>query len=114
MNSNMAYDRSGVAKRIRKRRKELHLTVDDVAEKIGRASHYYGDIERGTCGMSIETLLDISYCLGLSADYILFGNIEKNEMTGSYTAYKILENYDDKTQRQAVELMKCYLELLGQ
>lgn len=108
----MVYDRKGVAERIRQRRKELHMTVDDMAKKIGRASHYYGDIERGTCGMSIETLLDISACLGLSADYILFGTIDKNVNNSSYTAYKMLENYDLKTQKRAVELMKFYLEVM--
>ena len=37
------------------------MTSAEVAGKIGRAVHYYGDIERGTCGMSIETLLDLSH-----------------------------------------------------
>ena len=69
----MVYDRAGAAKRIRQRRKELGMTSAEVAGKIGRAVHYYGDIERGTCGMSIETLLDLSHYLDLSVDYILFG-----------------------------------------
>ena len=44
----MVYDRTGAAKRIRQRRKELGMTSAEVAGKIGRAVHYYGDIERGT------------------------------------------------------------------
>lgn len=43
----MVYDRAGVAKRIRQRRKELGMSSAEVAGKIGRAVHYYGDIERG-------------------------------------------------------------------
>ena len=45
----MKYNRVEAARRIRKRRKELGLTSAEVADKIGRANHYYGDIERGTC-----------------------------------------------------------------
>nr|WP_252264614.1 helix-turn-helix transcriptional regulator [Hungatella hathewayi] len=51
----MKYNRTEAALRIRNRRKALGLTSAEVAEKIGRADHYYGDIERGTCGMSIDT-----------------------------------------------------------
>ena len=74
----MVYDRAGAAKRIRQRRKELGMTSAEVAGKIGRAVHYYGDIERGTCGMSIETLLDLSHYLDLSVDIFCSVRREKN------------------------------------
>ena len=38
----MVYDRAGVAKRIRPRRKELGMSSAEVAGNIGRAVHYYG------------------------------------------------------------------------
>ena len=98
----MVYDRAGAAKRIRQRRKELGMTSAEVAGKIGRAVHYYGDIERGTCGMSIETLLDLSH-------YILFGQAGEEQIDNPDLAYRILKKYDEKTQKEAIEMMKFYL-----
>lgn len=107
----MRYNRNEAAYRIRKRRKELGLTCAEVAEKIGRVEHYYGDIERGTCGMSIDTLVELTRTLELSADFILFG--AENECESSYAAraYRLLKKYNERRQERAVELMKYYLDL---
>ena len=51
------YDYKAVGERIRHRRMELNLTQAELAEKISRVPKYCADIERGYCGMSIETLL---------------------------------------------------------
>lgn len=107
----MIYDRDGVARRIRARRKELHMSTADVAKKIGRAIHYYGDIERGTCGMSIDTLMDLADCLNLTADYILYGEIDEGDAASPNAAYRMLKRYDEKTQKKALEMLRFYLEL---
>ena len=44
-----------------------------MAEKIDRAAKYYADIERGSCGMSVETLMALSEALDMSLDYIIYG-----------------------------------------
>lgn len=67
------YDYILTGERIRQKRLELKLTIETVAEKINRSVKYYGDIERGSCGMSIKTLISISKTLVLSTDYILYG-----------------------------------------
>lgn len=107
----MGYNRIEIAGRIRKRRRELGMTTAEVAGKIGRAEHYYGDIERGTCGMSIETLVDLTEVLELSADYLLFGNEEVNDYSPIARAPRILRQYNQKKQQCALELMKYYLGL---
>ena len=62
-----AYDRLAVGDRIRKKRVQLGFSQDEVAERIDRAPKYCSDIERGTCGMSTETMLAISECLDMSS-----------------------------------------------
>ena len=54
----------------------MGLTQEELAEKIGRAYKYCQDIERGTCGMSIDTMLSIAACLNISLDYLIYGNNE--------------------------------------
>lgn len=69
----MMYDYEMVGNRIRQRRKELGLTREELAERMNRAAKYCADIERGTCGMSIETLLLFCKALGLSPNTLLLG-----------------------------------------
>lgn len=60
------YDRLAAGDRIRQKRNLLGFTQDEMAEKIDRAAKYYADIERGSCGMSVETLMALSEALDMS------------------------------------------------
>ena len=64
------YDRLAAGERIREKRNLLGFTQDEMAEKIDRAAKYYADIERGSCGMSVETLMALSETLDMSLDYM--------------------------------------------
>ncbi len=59
--------------RIKKIRKKLGLTQDQLAEKAGISAHFVYEIERGQKTMSLYTLVDIASALGASTDYLLFG-----------------------------------------
>lgn len=67
------YNREEVGKRIQQYRKSLGLTQREMATQIGRAYKYYQDIERGSCGMSLETMLDIASFLNVSLDTLIYG-----------------------------------------
>ena len=71
------YDRITVGKRIHQKRIQLGLSQDELAVRINRATKYCSDIERGMCGMSIETMLSISKALDMSLDYMMFGEISE-------------------------------------
>lgn len=107
----MKYNRMEAAKRIRSRRKQLGLASAEVADRIGRTEHYYGDIERGTSGMSVDTLMALARTLDTSSDYILFGKENESDYPTAARAYHILRLYDERRQRRAVELMKYYLSM---
>ena len=90
------YDRIAAGDRIRQRRLLLGMTQEELAEKIGRAYKYCQDIERGSCGMSIETLILLSSSLNVTMDYIIYG----------------YEDTEPKTPEQLLE-MEAVEELLG-
>ena len=73
------YSRIAAGDRIRSRRKQLGLTRKEMAEQIGKAEKYYADIERGYCGMSLDTMIEIADSLGLTLDYLVFGNDGREE-----------------------------------
>lgn len=59
--------------RIRKARENRGLTREKFAEKLDVSVSYLAELERGRTGISVKMLIKICKCLGLSADYILFG-----------------------------------------
>ena len=71
--SESPYNRKAVGERIRRRRNDLGLTQAELAERIGRAVKYCADIERGSCGMSIETLLQLCGTLRMSPSTLMLG-----------------------------------------
>lgn len=66
-------DRTAIGERIRKRREELNMSREQLAEIIGITSKFLSDIELGVRGFSLEKLLSFSEYLHLSTEYILFG-----------------------------------------
>ena len=104
------YNRPEVGRRIRSRRQALGLSRQEIANQIGKAEKYFADIERGYCGMSLDTMIDIAGCLGVTLDYLVFGEEEKNEMAeDSKTLLFYLNNCGEKKRRKAMELLKVYL-----
>ena len=55
----------------RRRRRELKLTQENVAERMDVSVSFYGHIERGTRVLSVETLCRLCRVLGVSADYLI-------------------------------------------
>lgn len=110
---NIAYDRLAVGDRLRLKRTLLGMTQDEMAEKINRATKYYADIERGNCGMSIETLLALSDTLDMSLDYILFGSSNPdNEIshTDEVTAVMcLLDKCNERNRAYALQMLKLFL-----
>lgn len=106
------YDRLAAGDRLRLKRTLLEMTQDEMAEKIGRATKYYADIERGNCGMSIETLLALSETLNMSLDYIILGT--NNTDSGNHTdeslaVISLLNKCDERTRRYALKMLKIFL-----
>ena len=81
----------------------LGITRHEIAQKIGKAEKYYADIERGYCGMSLDIMINIADCLGITLDYLVFGEAAEkggavSEETKSILFY--LENCNEEKQRK--------------
>lgn len=66
-----------MGKRIENIRKEMKLTKEGLAKKLGATGQFIGIVEKGESSLSydkLEILCDIS---GYSADFILFGRDRK-------------------------------------
>ena len=59
--------------RIRRAREQQGYTREQFAEKLDVSVSYLAELERGRTGISVKMLLKVCDLLGLSADYVLFG-----------------------------------------
>lgn len=110
------YNRIEVGERIRKKRMLLCLTQEELAEKVGRAYKYCQDIERGSCGMSIETLLKLSSSLNASLDYLIYGyqddpSAQTPEMLlVQENVLEMLASCSERKRKYALELLRLFLK----
>lgn len=66
-----------VGERVRRRRNELGLKQEDLAQKAGISKSFLSDLENGKRSIGAETLLDLGRAMGLSLDYLMTGNGSK-------------------------------------
>ncbi len=94
------YDRISVGARIKARRRNLGLSQEALAEQMDRDTKYCSDIERGYCGMSVETMLLFSKHLKMSLDYMMFGLDKAQDYLDSIP--------EDELRQRALELEASY------
>ena len=111
------YDRLAVGERIRGKRILIGLSQEELAEKIDRAPKYCSDIERGICGMSVETMLSMSDSLDMSLDYMMFGDAPAEELVrqqnDEIALIHILSKCSDRQREYAIRLLKLYVASLN-
>lgn len=62
-----------IGHRVRKTRKALELTQQDLADEVEVTSQHISRIELNQAAPSVETLLKLSQKLGVTTDYLLTG-----------------------------------------
>ena len=105
------YDKIAVGERIRKKRAYFNISQEEIAQKIDRATKYYSDIERGTCGMSLETMISIASALDMSLDYMVFGIPSESDERVEIDELAIMQIMSTLTKKQreyAIRLLKAY------
>lgn len=104
------YDRKKVGQRIRKQRVALEISREQLAEQIGRVPRFCADIERGTAGMSIETMLSICTLLKLSPNELLLGQ-DASAATHDETELILaaLNQCTEKQRKDALALLRLFL-----
>ena len=111
------YDRKAAGIRIREKRRQLGITMKEAAEKLGRVPTYYADIERGNCGMSVETMIAISRLYHMSLDYLILGKEENYSGTEkdvsraeeTEAVYQLLNNVSKRERMYAAKVLRTFL-----
>lgn len=98
--------------RLRGMRKSSGYSREKVAEAIGRSVRYYSDIERGVCGMSLETLIELADFWHVSLDYLVQGKCGESEIDEqTRRAVHSLCCLEEKKRKIAIEMVNLMVEL---
>lgn len=99
-----------IGKRIRAQREILGITREELAEQIGVSARFCYDLEMGLKGMSVTTLYKLVDILGVSSDYLLFGETPKD--TGCAAGISLVESCPPEKREYLNKIISCYLQAL--
>jgi transcriptional regulator with XRE-family HTH domain len=102
----MNLDIKAIGRRIRNQREFLGFTREQLAEMIDVTPKFCSDIELGVKGMSLNTLDMLSNMLKLSTDYILYGNLNKDEPYTERIIYKMLASCPSSKKNSPLKRLK--------
>jgi transcriptional regulator with XRE-family HTH domain len=66
--------------RVRLAREQAGLTREQFAEMIGKSPTFIADVERGSVGVSVPTLIRICEVLNISSDRLLWDKLSKTNL----------------------------------
>ncbi|WP_042683149.1 helix-turn-helix domain-containing protein [Anaerosalibacter massiliensis] len=117
--------------RLKKLRKERHITQEELAKNIGVSTSMVGMYETGARKASYKVLVKISKYFNVSTDYLLGKTEEKKETIGvvkeskaSYNSDNLEEDFPEgvyvlrraskelspEAKKQMIKIMKTFLE----
>lgn len=108
MMSDFVYDKVAVGSRIREKRLALHMTQEKVAEKMDKSLRLITEIERGTVGMSIETLLCLCEALKTTPNDLLLPSAKPSDSELDWVI-DALTNASEHVRSSAIDILRSYL-----
>ena len=94
-----------MGKRIAQRRKELHLTQEQLAEKMGVSLQTISCIELGKKAARPENLANLCTYLNVTTDYILYGRRNEQQMNDTVLKLSALGQEEYQAIQTMIELL---------
>lgn len=91
--------------RIAQRRKELRLTQEQLAEKMGVSLQTVSCIELGKKAVRPENLANLCSYLDVTTDYILYGKRNKQQMNDTIAKLSTLDEEAYRTVQGLIDLL---------
>lgn len=105
----MEIDYKGIGKRIRKCRKELKMTQQQLAEAADLSETNISHIERGATKLSLPSLISIANALHTTTDYLLMDVIYNSEIQFQNELAALLKECDKEEYTLLTDICKTAL-----
>ena len=99
-----------IGNRIRVERENFDMTREKLSELLNISTYFLGQIERGERKMSINTLINISMCLHISIDYLIF---EQGSANNGDNLHSLVDRCSEKEANVLESIMKLILPHLS-
>jgi len=93
--------------KIREERRKQNLTQEQLADKVSVTYSYIGQVERGERGISLETLINVSNCLGVTVDFLLANYIDNEDEYLRQLWIRLVKNRSEKEQDMIINAVKA-------
>jgi transcriptional regulator with XRE-family HTH domain len=100
--------KKSIGKRVARLRNDAGLTQLKLSEMINIHEKNLSSIERGINGLSMETLIALCEVFNISADYILFGEKERNTNT---PLQNLVAKLEPDLQTYAEDFMELFVKM---
>jgi len=94
--------------RIKKKRLEMNLTQETLAEMAKISTPYMGQIERGEKRLSLENFVNIANSLNCSTDELLRDSTTDNISCKFAEINQIIKNTSPKEAEKIIEILKIF------
>ena len=91
--------------RIAQRRKELHMTQEQLSEKMGVSLQTVSCIELGKKGVRPENLANLCLHLNITSDYILYGKRNEQQMNDTVAKLSALGQEEYQMVQALIDLL---------
>lgn len=99
-----------IGRRIYKKRKEMGLTQEELADIFGLSQSFLTCIERGEKGLGCDSIIKISGALETTTDYLLMGTMPQGEADYIHLLFGIM---DELQREEAVKILESTLLIGG-
>jgi transcriptional regulator with XRE-family HTH domain len=100
-----------IGNRIRIQRDNFGMSREKLSELLNLSPYFLGQIERGQRKMSINTLINISQCLHISIDYLIFE--QTNNDSNSTVLHSLLNRCSAKEVSVIEDIIKVIFPYLA-
>lgn len=90
--------------RIKSERKKLKLTQEQIAERLDISVKHLSEVERGLAGLSVENLIKLSSIFGVSIDYLVKGEADKNKWNGVLLELQTVEPEKENLIKELIDI----------
>ena len=101
-----------IGKNIRKRRDELGIKQEQLAEMVDLSVSYVGALERGEKVPSMGTFIDIANALKVSTDTLLADCLKDGRKAESCELYEMISELPDKEKRCVLDVVRTLINNL--
>lgn len=96
-----------IGKRIRKYRKALSLSQEQLAEMVGISTTHMSHIETGSTKLSLAVLVEISKSLSISMDTIILGQEKPSDDKTNSEIYELLATCSPAQTKVLLEVVRA-------